>query len=75
MSDTQYSIRVRGRLPERWAPRFAPLSLRVEPDGTTLLRGPLPDQVALHGTLGRLRDLGVELVSVECPVRGREPAP
>lgn len=75
MSDPHYSIRVRGRLPERWAPWFAPLSFRDQPDGTTVLRGSLPDQVALHGALERLRDLGVELVSVECPGAEREGAP
>jgi hypothetical protein len=33
-------------------------------DGTTVLRGPVADQAALHGLLGKVRDLGLPLVSV-----------
>lgn len=34
-------------------------------DGTTMLRGLLPDQTALHGVIGRARDLGIPLVRIE----------
>lgn len=74
MPDIDYHIQVRGRLPEHWGDAFAPLALSRGPDGTTDLRGPLPDQAALHGILGRLRDLGVELLLVECS-RGRRVRP
>jgi len=33
-------------------------------EGTTLVRGHVVDQPALHGLLARFRDLGVPLVSV-----------
>jgi hypothetical protein len=36
-----------------------------EPDGTTLLDGPLADQAALHGVLSGLRDLGLPILSVQ----------
>ena len=60
----EYEIRVGGRLGARWAAWFDGLSLTLEDDGTTALRGPVVDQAALHGLLQKLRDLGVPLVSL-----------
>lgn len=60
----QYEIRVTGHLDSRWAARFDGLSLIRADDGTTVLRGPVVDQAALHGVLQLLRDIGVPLVSV-----------
>jgi hypothetical protein len=34
-------------------------------DGSTCLRGDLPDQAALHGLLNKIRDLGMTLLSVQ----------
>jgi len=59
-----YEIRVQGRLDDRWAAWFDGLDLSWTDDGTTLLRGPVTDQAALHGLLHKLRDLGVPLHSV-----------
>jgi hypothetical protein len=68
-----YEIRLRGRLDARWASWFDEMTLEVEPPGVTVLRGPVADQAALHGLLGRLRDLGLPLISVvgipESPTR------
>jgi hypothetical protein len=61
---TDYEIRVTGHLAPRWADWFAGLTLTVDPDGTTVLRGRLADQAALHGVLRRLSDLGLPLVSL-----------
>ena len=61
---SQYEIRVQGHLEARWAEWFDGLTLTRDEDGTTVLRGQLPDQAALHGALQRLRDLGVPLISV-----------
>jgi hypothetical protein len=61
---TTYEIRLSGRLDARWAVHFEPLTLRHDADGTTLLRGPIVDQAALHGLLQRARDLGIPLVSI-----------
>jgi len=66
-----YEIRVRGHLDARWANRFEGLTITLEEDGNTLLRGPVVDQAALHGLLKKVRDLGLPLVSVS-PV---EPGP
>jgi hypothetical protein len=64
----QYEIRVKGHLGSRWTAWFDGLSLTTEDGGTTVLRGPVADQAALHGLLQKLRDLGIPLVSlVELP--------
>ena len=59
-----YEIRLTGHLDDRWADWFDGLSLTHEPDGTTVVRGPVVDQAALHGLLQKVRDLGLPLVSV-----------
>jgi hypothetical protein len=67
----QSEIRVTGHLDSRWAARFDGLSLTRADDGTTVLRGPIVDQAALHGVLQKLRDIGVPLVSVtQLPTEG-----
>ena len=58
-----YEIRVAGHLSENWAARFEGLSMRHEPEGETMLSGSL-DQAALHGALVRIRNLGLNLISV-----------
>jgi hypothetical protein len=60
----RYEIRIRGHLDSRWAAWFDGLSLIHEPDGTTVLRGAIPDQAALHGLLQKVRDTGLPLVSL-----------
>ncbi len=60
-----YSIRVDGHLAPHWAQWLAGLELRHERDGTTTLRGHLPDQSALFGVLTRIRDLNLLLLAVE----------
>lgn len=60
----RYEIRVRGHLDDRWAAWFEGLAMARLDDGTTVLTGVATDQSALHGWLRRIRDLGVELVSV-----------
>ena len=58
-----YEIRVAGHLSDNWAARFEGLSMRHEPEGETVLSGKL-DQAAMHGVLMKIRDLGLNLVSV-----------
>ncbi len=60
----QYEIRVRGHLGSRWATSFDGMNLTAEDDGTTVIRGPVVDQAALHGRLQTLRDLGITLLSL-----------
>jgi hypothetical protein len=58
-----YEIRVAGHLSAAWAARFEGLSMRHEPDGETVLSGKL-DQAAIHGVLAKVRDMGLNLISV-----------
>jgi hypothetical protein len=60
----RYEIRLTGHLDARWAAWFDGLAVSRESDGTTVIRGPVADQAALHGLLQRVRDLGLPLVSV-----------
>ena len=59
-----YEIRLKGHLEPRWADWFDGLSLTQESDGTTVLSGLVVDQAALHGLLGKVRDLGLPLIAV-----------
>jgi len=58
-----FEIRVAGHLSANWATRFEGLSIRHEPEGKTVLSGML-DQAALHGVFMKIRDLGLNLISV-----------
>ena len=64
MAPTRYRISVRGRLTERLGSAFEGMTL--EPgNGQTGLVGDIRDQSHLYGVLDRVRNLGLELVSVE----------
>jgi hypothetical protein len=60
-----YEIRIQGHLEERWTAWFENLAFSYEEDDTTILRGPLEDQAALHGVLNRIRNLNLQLISVQ----------
>jgi hypothetical protein len=64
----RYEIRVRGHLRPDWSDWLEGMTINHEPDGTTRLQGPIPDQAALYGVLLKLRDLGVALLTVK-PLR------
>jgi hypothetical protein len=60
-----YEICVEGVLAAGWSAWFD--GLRVSGDaggGTTTISGPVTDQAALHGLLGKIRDLGLPLIAV-----------
>jgi hypothetical protein len=65
MSTTEtYEIRVQGHLDRRWTAWFDDMELLTTDEGTTLIRGVVADQAALHGLLQKVRDLGLPLISV-----------
>ncbi len=56
-----YEIVIRGYIGEAW---FEELTAFKQPNFETMLRGELIDQSALFGVLRKIKDLGVELISV-----------
>ena len=74
MSESQtYEIRVQGRLDDRWTAWFDGMELVTAGDGSTLIRGEVVDQAALHGLLQKVRDLGLPLLSVTDQQTGTTP--
>ena len=61
-----YEIKIKGCLDPGWSDWFAGLNFTHLEGNETLLSGSLPDQAALHGVLGTIRDLNLTLVSVTC---------
>jgi hypothetical protein len=61
----QVQVRVEGELPPTWSVLFAGLEMTLDPDGTTVVGGELADQVAVHGLVDAIRDLGLSLVSID----------
>jgi hypothetical protein len=59
-----FEIRVQGHLSQQWQGWFDGLTITLEEDGNTLLRGPVVDQSALHGALKKIRNLNMPLLSV-----------
>ncbi|MCW2757520.1 MAG: hypothetical protein JWO46_1266 [Nocardioidaceae bacterium] len=60
----EYEIRLLGHLDARWCAWFDGLALTRESDGSTVIRGLVVDQAALHGLLQKARDTGLPLVSM-----------
>ena len=60
-----YEIRVRGVLDKKWSDWFDGFTIMPQANDETLLTGPVADQAALHGLLGKIRDLGLPLLSVK----------
>jgi hypothetical protein len=65
MQPVHYEIEVEGHLDgTHWSRWFDGMAVMPREEGTTVLSGPIADQAALHGLLGKVRDLGLVLVSV-----------
>ncbi len=59
-----YQVRLQGHLDARWLRWFEDLQVSPQPQGETVISGVM-DQAALHGLLNRIRDVGLELISVQ----------
>ncbi|MFO7631564.1 MAG: hypothetical protein R6W76_03435 [Caldilinea sp.] len=58
-------ILVKQQLSEHWAEWFGGLQVQNLPTGEALLFGTLPDHAALYGVLTHMRDLDVQILSVD----------
>jgi hypothetical protein len=71
---TRYEVHLRGVLSDAMVDAFPELRARRS-DHETVLVGALPDQAALHGVIGRIEALGLELLEVRrVGSRDAEPA-
>jgi hypothetical protein len=58
-----YEVAVEGLLGDSWSAWFDGLAVTTE-GGHSVLYGELEDDAALHGVLAKIRDLGLQLISV-----------
>ena len=71
-----YEIKVQGHLDPSWSDWFEGMTIATGcgEDGTpiTTFTGHLADQAALHGVLGRIRDINMPLLSVNVDSKQQE---
>jgi hypothetical protein len=63
-----YQIRIKGQLGAQWGAWFDGMTITQTANGETLIAGLVADQAALYGLLRKVRDLGLQLLSVSCKV-------
>lgn len=63
-TSVHYRIRLQECLDARWSNGFEKMTVSFD-GGGTVLTGRVADQAALHGLLIRIRDLNLNLISVE----------
>ena len=59
-----YQIRIQGQIDESWSDWLGGLTITRQPNGETLLAGPIVDQAALHGILDRLYAMNLKILAV-----------
>ena len=68
---TFYKILIAGQLDPCWSEWLNDLTITPLETGDTLLSGPMPDQASLYGLLSRLRDMNLELLSLDKNTAGK----
>ena len=59
-----FQIRIQGQINESWSDWLGGLTITVQPEGETLLAGPIADQAALHGIMDRLYAMNLSILSI-----------
>lgn len=59
----QLEIHVKGQIPAVWSDWFDDLEIQLEGENS-ILKGAVPDHAAVHGIIERIRDLNLDLISV-----------
>jgi hypothetical protein len=59
-----YDIRVAGQIDTQWSAWLDGLTITHPHSGEAMISGDIVDQAALHGTLNRIRNLNLALISV-----------
>lgn len=57
-------IRVKGQIDEHWSNWFEGMTITHTEQGETVLTGTVVDEPAMYGLLAKIRDLGLQLISV-----------
>ncbi len=57
-------IRIKGQISQRWAGWFDELTISHPSREETVLSGMVKDESAVYGIISRLRDLGLQLISL-----------
>jgi hypothetical protein len=67
-----YEIRIAGHLDKKWSEWLGGMEITHDEAGFTLLSGYILDQAALYGTMTKIRDLGLALISLNPQELGAE---
>ncbi|HEY5846716.1 MAG TPA: hypothetical protein VIT42_08000 [Microlunatus sp.] len=59
-----YGIRVAGQIDAQWSAWLDGLTITHPHPGEAMISGEIVDQAALHGTLNRIRNLNLPIISV-----------
>ena len=57
-------IYIKGKINQQWSEWFDGLTISHSDSNATILTGNVLDQAALYGIIAHLRDLGLQLISV-----------
>ena len=58
------TIRIKGEMDKSWSEWFEGFEVSYSDTDETILTGLVTDQAAFYGLIGKLRDLGLQLLSV-----------
>ena len=68
----QIVIQFKGRINQQWSGWFDGLAISYSNRDSTIITGCVADQAALYGIISRLRDLGMQLISVDSEQLGED---